>query len=332
MFRNPINTRQAVPRPPQWLTQGYNYLGVKPVSTVVSAAPAVSACYGSSESDDLQAMVHDFIENDPLDPSGGIINDGPIPGKKLSDALQMRVSQNSALEREFLTEVKLLLLSINADSNLVCKPEGSDCKGGCVKRFIVKHLKVAGYDAAVCKSKWLSSGRVPGGEYEYIDVVFDDDSVEERLIVDVDFQAQFEIARPTQQYEAALKVLPVVYVGSASRLQRILEIMSEAAKESLKQSDMHLPPWRTLDYMSSKWLSTFERKVDPASPTLTPRSYRWQENNTLFPVAKQCGEQLRLTKSSLIAEMKSPGVVGKLIRTRSSHANLLNRTDRKSVV
>lgn len=75
----------------------------------------------------------------------------------------MRVSQNSALEREFLTEVKLLLLSINADSNLVCKPEGSDCKGGCVKRFIVKHLKVAGYDAAVCKSKWLSSGRVPGG-------------------------------------------------------------------------------------------------------------------------------------------------------------------------
>lgn len=67
----------------------------------MSAAPAVSACYGSSESDDLQAMVHDFIENDPLDPSGGIINDGPIPGKKLSDALQVRQFSSAMLVAPF---------------------------------------------------------------------------------------------------------------------------------------------------------------------------------------------------------------------------------------
>lgn len=75
----------------------------------------------------------------------------------------MRISQYSALERELLTEVKLLLLSMKGDSDLVCGPDGSDCKGGCVKRFVVRHLKLSGHDASVCKSKWLSSGRVPGG-------------------------------------------------------------------------------------------------------------------------------------------------------------------------
>ena len=148
--------------------------------------------------------------------------------------------------------------------------------------------------------------------------------------MDVDFQAQFEIARPTEQYAAALKILPAVFVGSASKLQQILQFMSEAAKVSLKQSDMHLPPWRTLDYMSSKWLSTVERKIDsvPVSPAKRPRSYHWQENKMLLSsaVAKQCGEQLRHAKVSLIAEMKSSEVVSNLTRGRSSRALLLPRT------
>jgi uncharacterized protein (TIGR01615 family) len=175
------------------------------------------------------------------------------------------------------------------------------------------------------------------GEYEYIDVVFDGNQLVERLIVDVDFKAQFEIARPTQQYEAALKILPAVFVGSTSKLEQILQFMSEAAKASLKQSDMHLPPWRTLDYMSSKWLSTYERKmvdvVYPVSPAKRPRSYHhWQENNNnnnnpfIASVAKQCGQQLRHTKVSLIAEMKSSEVVSNLTHGRSSRAVLLPRT------
>jgi len=134
--------------------------------------------------------------------------------------------------------------------------------------------------------------------------------------VDVDFQAQFEIARPTQQYEAALKILPAVFVGSASKLKKILEFMSEAAKVSLKQNHMHLPPWRTLDYMSSKWLSIPERKMDaaPKSPTKRPRSLA----KTQMPVAKQCSEQLKHTKVALVAEMKASGVVSKW----SSRTNL----------
>lgn len=165
IHRRPTTTRQAVFRPSQWLKLRNNYLGVRHLSTAPAAPamPAVPACYGSNESDDLQAMVHDFIENDPLDHTEGVDSDGSTSGKKVTETFQMRISQYSALERELLTEVKLLLLSMKGDSDLVCGPDGSDCKGGCVKRFVVRHLKLSGHDASVCKSKWLSSGRVPGG-------------------------------------------------------------------------------------------------------------------------------------------------------------------------
>lgn len=54
------------------------------------AAPAVPACYGSNESDDLQAMVHDFIENDPLDHTEGVDSDGSTSGKKVTETFQVR--------------------------------------------------------------------------------------------------------------------------------------------------------------------------------------------------------------------------------------------------
>ncbi len=58
------------------------------------------------------------------------------------------------------------------------------------------------------------------GEYEYIDAVCDkeesgDKSVE-CYIMYIDFQAQFEIARAAQQYNAALKALPVVFMGKST--------------------------------------------------------------------------------------------------------------------
>jgi uncharacterized protein (TIGR01615 family) len=58
------------------------------------------------------------------------------------------------------------------------------------------------------------------GEYEYIDVVCDkeesgDKSVE-CYIMDIDFQAHFEIARSSQQYNAALTPLPMVFMDKST--------------------------------------------------------------------------------------------------------------------
>ncbi|KAG0582023.1 hypothetical protein KC19_3G027300 [Ceratodon purpureus] len=314
------NQCTRVRRPPQWLQQSRedlrgNFLGTKCWDGGVSAAVAPdTSCNGDN---DLQAMVHDFIENDCVDYMDGVDGrDGGKPALALSDNLQVLTKPHSAQERELLTDVQRLLLTANENTDLICDNNGTDCKGTCIKRFVVKHLKIASYNASVCKSTWVSSGYVPGGEYEYIDVALEGKHAKDRLIVDISFQAQFEIARPTSQYATALKSLPTVFVGTASKLEQVLRLMSEAAKVSLEQSDMHLPPWRTLDYMRFKWLSNFER-LNLKSPT----SLQWRASTA----ARQCGGELRRTKLSLIVETKSSTANGlfNLPRGRSSRANLL---------
>ncbi|KAH8947040.1 hypothetical protein BDL97_11G019000 [Sphagnum fallax] len=284
---------------------------------LLDGGSVVGVTSGSSESDDLAAMVHDFIENDSGDLLDHSDSDCGSPNMKRPESLQSFTAAHGALERELLAEVKRLVLTINGETDLMCNPRGKECKGGCTKRFVVKHLKALGYKAAVCNSRWQGSGRVPGGEYEYIDVVFDgeklrDEESVDRYIVDLDFQAQFEIARPTLQYEKALESLPTVFVGTRTKLKQVLEIMSNAAKVSLKQNAMHLPPWRTLDYMSAKWFSNFERKksgsdVLSLSPFKERSSLLWRDAH--FPVftsetKKLCGEQLQRTKVSLLGEAK----------------------------
>ena len=94
--------------------------------------------------------------------------------------------------------------------------------------------------------------------YEYIDVVKCNISrSSERLIIDIDFQSHFEIARAVDSYDRILKSLPVVYVGSLNRLKQYLQVMVEAAKSSLKQNSMPLPPWRSLAYLQAKWHSPY---------------------------------------------------------------------------
>jgi uncharacterized protein (TIGR01615 family) len=223
------------------------------------------------------------------------------------DRFQMLTKAQSAQERELLTDVQRLLLTANESGDLICDDDG--CKGACIKWFVVKHLKMASYAASVCKSKWVSAGRVPGGEYEYIGV-----AAERQLIVDISFQTQFEIARGTAQYAAALQSLPTVFVGTAAKLEQVLRLMSEAARASLEQSDMHLPPWRTLDYMRSKWLSPLEKLSKPPASHLQ----KWR-------ASRHCVDELRRTKLSLILETKSSSTrLLSLPRGRSPRANLLS--------
>ena len=136
------------------------------------------------------------------------------------------------------------------------------------------------------------------GEYEYIDVEVYWDHAVERLIVDVDFQDQFVLARATPSYLTSLKVLPTVFVGTTRRLEQILQIMAEAVKVSLKQNAMPLPPWRTLEFMTSKWLSPHERV---AESNWWPSVTKGRLAST--PETRQCDVQLRRIKDTLLSEV-----------------------------
>ena len=163
-----------------------------------------------------------------------------------------------------------------------------------LRKIVTDGLSSLGYDSSICKSKWDKSLSYPTGkifcslsfgtinykeekknyylrlcccccgEYEYIDVIVEG----ERLLMDIDFRSEFEIARSTGTYKAILQSLPYIYVGKADRLGQIASIVSEAAKKSLKKKGMHFPPWRKADYMRAKWLSPYTRRTTTNQPGL----------------------------------------------------------------
>ncbi|KAL5702152.1 hypothetical protein ACHQM5_027401 [Ranunculus cassubicifolius] len=123
------------------------------------------------------------------------------------------------------------------------------------RKNLVEGLVAIGYVASICKSRWEKTASYPSGEYEYIDVIIDG----ERVLIDIDFKSEFEIARSTGNYRSILQTLPSIFVGQADRLQKIVWIIADAAKQSLKKKGMPVPPWRRAEYMRAKWLSPYTR-------------------------------------------------------------------------
>lgn len=126
-------------------------------------------------------------------------------------------------------------------------------------------------------------------------VNYNDSGNSERLIIDIDFRSHFEIARAVESYDRILSSLPVVYVGSLTKLKKFLKSMVEAARFSLKQNSMPLPPWRSLAYLQAKWDTPYQRQFSPEKDGITsstPSSH------------KQCCGHLKVLKSSLQSEIE----------------------------
>lgn len=93
----------------------------------------------------------------------------------------------------------------------------------------------------------------------------------ERYIIDIDFRSHFQIARAVKPYKVVLSSLPAIYVGTVAKLKQLLQIMVEAARYSLEQNSMPLPPWRSLPYLEAKWESPCQRVVS-TPPRTAPSS------------------------------------------------------------
>lgn len=132
-----------------------------------------------------------------------------------------------------------------------------------LKKWVVLRLEMDGYEASLCESSWVTTFGRPAGQYEYIDAMITDDNGGKatRLILDMDFRSQFELARPTPTYTELINTIPSIFVGSEEKLSNIISIMCSAAVQSLKQRGLHIPPWRKANYMMSKWLSADCNKV-----------------------------------------------------------------------
>ncbi|KAM1301554.1 hypothetical protein ACFX2H_012571 [Malus domestica] len=189
--------------------------------------------------------------DDELDIFGGGFGDSISSGSfggDASDILKSLIPCVSVSERNLLADTARI---VEANKNLKQKDD--------LRKMVADGLQSLGYDSSTCKSKWEKSSSLPAGEYEYIDVTVEG----ERLLIDIDFRSEFEVARSTGAYKAVLQSLPYIFVGKSDRLGQIISIVSEAARQSLKKKGMHFPPWRKAEYMRSKWLSPYTRTAVP---------------------------------------------------------------------
>ncbi|KAL9667857.1 hypothetical protein QQ045_002226 [Rhodiola kirilowii] len=138
-------------------------------------------------------------------------------------------------------------------------------------RGVVSHLRSLGYNAAVCKTKWdtSSSGGLVSGSHEFIDVVVTNSSSSSssshviRYVIELDLASKFEIARPTESYKRLLSLLHgAAFVSKEMEMKKIVKVMSEAAKRSLKRREMYLPPWRKNRYMQMMWFGPYKRTTN----------------------------------------------------------------------
>ncbi|KAK9700123.1 hypothetical protein RND81_08G218700 [Saponaria officinalis] len=265
---------------------------------------------------DLGVLVSDFLENG----SGGGGGGGGCGGDSwcssdgesgftdlhlLADKISFFKRSVDQYESDLQSVVHSLLLSMG-DKHLQLVKSGL-CNGSCIRYALVKLLKSSGYDAAVCASKWQGINKVPGGDHEYIDVTNHTiDGTADRLIIDIDFRSHFEIARAVESYDKILKSLPVVFVGSLTKLKQFLQVMADATRVSLKQNSMPLPPWRSLAYLQSKWLSSFHRDVS---------SEAMNNSTSIITGHKQCKGNLRRLQSLLQSFVENERLVNPITDT-----------------
>ncbi|EOY18144.1 Uncharacterized protein TCM_042759 isoform 2 [Theobroma cacao] len=157
----------------------------------------------------------------------------------------------------------------------------------------------SGFSDLLHLSDKISYYKHPVGQYEdheYIDVINYNNGSSERLIIDIDFRSHFEIARAVDSYDRILNSLPVVYVGSLTRLKQLLQLMVDAARSSLKQNSMPFPPWRSLAYLQAKWQSPYQRQFTP---------YEHDINGNVSSDHKQCNGHLKGLQASLQSELEA---------------------------
>ncbi|TXG53114.1 hypothetical protein EZV62_022283 [Acer yangbiense] len=230
---------------------------------------------GSLGDEDLDQMVRDYIElPDSSSSTTSLKSSNPTTSlNRQSTYLTLQEvlgKQSTDVEVEIGEKISIYLKNM---SSTVGERETRRNQ----KKWVVMKLIMDGYDASLCKTTWdnYSTLSCPKGNYEYIEVTVmnkggDGDHQKEkllptRLIVDMEFRSQFEVARPTRGYKELINTLPVIFVGTEEKLNKIICLLCPASNQSLKEKGLHIPPWRSDTYMQSKWLSKNFKRVSFSS-------------------------------------------------------------------
>ncbi|KAM7254891.1 hypothetical protein ACFE04_020132 [Oxalis oulophora] len=189
--------------------------------------------------------------------------------------LQSILCRSSSVESNIRNFTKQALKEIQSlGNNNVCRcgKVMSTCKY-CLMTEISLRLSNGGYDSAICKAKWRCSSYIPSGEHTYLDVKDNSKKGDVRIIIELNFRAEFEMARANEEYNRLVRRLPEVFVGKVERLSNVIKIVCSAAKKCMKEKKMHLGPWRKQKYMQAKWLGTNYERTTTSTTVFSSMGY-----------------------------------------------------------
>ncbi|KAG2397201.1 uncharacterized protein HKW66_Vig0145630 [Vigna angularis] len=173
--------------------------------------------------------------------------------------------RTSSCEKKVREATKEIMREMD-NSEMVCSCRrqvvAKNCRN-CMLKELCHRLLNLGYNCAICKSKWRSSSEIISGEHSYLEVREDlsKSKREVKVVIELSFRGEFEMACANEEYKELIKRLPEVFVGKAERLRALVKIMCSAAKRCMKEKKMHIGPWRKHKYMEAKWFGTCERST-----------------------------------------------------------------------
>ncbi|GKU96450.1 hypothetical protein SLEP1_g9683 [Rubroshorea leprosula] len=214
-------------------------------------------------SEPSQRNLQDFVDkdgdHDDEDLSPRHVEENRIFWETQEQLLQATLFRTTSLETRIRQATKEAIKELNLAGVLcVCRrPAAGNCRK-CLQRELSIRLQNAGFNCSLCKSKWKSTPEIPSGEHKYLEVVEKSKKGEVRVVIELNFRAEFEMARASEEYNRLISGIPELFVGKAERLKALIKILCAAAKKCMKDKKMHLAPWRKHKYMQAKWLGTYE--------------------------------------------------------------------------
>lgn len=135
--------------------------------TMIPGSFSNVAAISSPESETLEE------EDDQEKESHGGVEDNKSFWETQHQVLQATLCRSSSLESKIRNATKEALKDIQNIAGNICACGRSVAAGGCrscLMREVSSHLSSAGYNSAICKSKWRSSPDIPSGKYKILQI------------------------------------------------------------------------------------------------------------------------------------------------------------------
>ncbi|CAI8617054.1 unnamed protein product [Vicia faba] len=219
----------------------------------------------SSENSSNSGNDEAFEDNSEEDDNNCTMEKDKVFWEEQDQLLKATLCKSSSSEAKVRQATKEIMRELNMCEMLClcCRPVVAvkSCRS-CLLSEICDRLSNLGYNSVICKSKWKSSSEIPSGEHTYLEVVENSSNIKSgviKVIIELNFRGEFEMARGSEEYNQLVKRLPEVFVGKSERLRVLVKIMCSAAKKCMKEKKLHLAPWRKQKYMQAKWVGKCDR-------------------------------------------------------------------------